>query len=46
MSFGTVFTLFVVPVVYLLLSGKHATVESPEPDQPEELPGAEPEPAT
>jgi multidrug efflux pump len=23
MSFGTVFTLFVVPVVYLLLSGQH-----------------------
>jgi hypothetical protein len=27
MSFGTVFTLFVVPVVYLFLSGKHRTVE-------------------
>ena len=27
MSFGTVFTLFVVPVVYLILSGKHAPVE-------------------
>ncbi len=26
MSFGTVFTLFVVPVVYLLLSGKHEVV--------------------
>ena len=24
MSFGTLFTLFVVPVVYLLLSGKHS----------------------
>jgi hypothetical protein len=23
MSFGTVFTLFVVPVVYLLLAGRH-----------------------
>jgi len=27
MSFGTVFTLFVVPVVYLFLSGKHRTVD-------------------
>jgi len=27
MSFGTMFTLFVVPVVYLILSGKHAPVE-------------------
>lgn len=27
MSFGTLFTLFVVPVVYLLLSGKHRTAE-------------------
>lgn len=27
MSFGTVFTLFVVPVFYLLLSGKHQTAE-------------------
>jgi multidrug efflux pump len=26
MSFGTVFTLFVVPVVYLILSGKHEVV--------------------
>ena len=26
MSFGTVFTLFVVPVFYLLLSGKHAAL--------------------
>jgi multidrug efflux pump len=33
MSFGTIFTLFVVPVVYLILSGKHAPVEEvvPEP---------------
>jgi len=31
MSFGTMFTLFVVPVVYLILSGKHEVVESPEP---------------
>ena len=23
LSFGTLFTLFIVPVVYLLLSGKH-----------------------
>jgi multidrug efflux pump len=27
MSFGTVFTLFIVPVVYLFLSGKHRTVD-------------------
>jgi multidrug efflux pump len=26
MSFGTLFTLFVVPVVYLLLAGRHAKV--------------------
>ncbi len=26
MGFGTIFTLFVVPVVYLVLSGKHAPV--------------------
>jgi multidrug efflux pump len=32
MSFGTVFTLFVVPVVYLLLSGKHEAVEAPQPE--------------
>lgn len=30
MSFGTLFTLFVVPVVYLLLSGKHKAVEVAE----------------
>jgi multidrug efflux pump len=33
MSFGTVFTLFVVPVVYLLLAGRHekrAEVAVPE----------------
>jgi multidrug efflux pump len=32
MSFGTVFTLFVVPVVYLILSGKHEVVEAAEPE--------------
>jgi len=34
MSFGTLFTLFVVPVVYLLLAGRHAgtaTVAAPAP---------------
>ena len=36
MSFGTVFTLFVVPVVYLILSGKHA---------PQDFEAAEPAPA-
>ena len=30
MSFGTVFTLFVVPVVYLILSGKHEKVKEPD----------------
>ncbi len=36
MGFGTIFTLFVVPVVYLLLSGKHEAQESeaPQPDVP------------
>lgn len=38
MSFGTIFTLFVVPVVYLVLSGKHAPVA-------EEAPAAAPAPA-
>jgi multidrug efflux pump len=28
MSFGTVFTLFVVPVVYLLLAGRHEQTEA------------------
>jgi len=33
MSFGTLFTLFVVPVVYLLLAGRHAikTTDTPSP---------------
>jgi multidrug efflux pump len=30
MSFGTLFTLFVVPVVYLLLSGKHEAIAAAE----------------
>ncbi len=36
MGFGTIFTLFVVPVVYLLLSGKHEAreVEAPQPGVP------------
>ena len=29
MSFGTLFTLFIVPVFYLLLSGEHKMVEQP-----------------
>ena len=41
MSFGTVFTLFVVPVVYLLLSGKHEAVEAAEPIASENLVAAE-----
>ena len=31
MGFGTIFTLFVVPVVYLILSGKHEAVEVEDP---------------
>ena len=34
LSFGTLFTLFVVPVVYLLLAGRHASAESTEAGQP------------
>ena len=30
MSFGTIFTLFVVPVVYLMLSGKHEAIPTEE----------------
>jgi multidrug efflux pump len=32
MGFGTIFTLFVVPVVYLILSGKHAPAEEESPE--------------
>jgi multidrug efflux pump len=49
MSFGTVFTLFVVPVVYLLLSGKHESAEVMERAAAEsqlDVPDAQPEPAT
>ena len=43
MSFGTLFTLFVVPVVYLLLSGAHPVRES-DTDVEDEMPvGAIPE---
>ena len=45
MSFGTLFTLFIVPVFYLLLSGEHKIREesvSTAEDSPE-LPGALPE---
>ena len=31
MSFGTLFTLFVVPVVYLLVAGKHRQLVDEEP---------------
>ncbi len=39
MSFGTVFTLFVVPVIYLVLAGKHAQLAAHEiPDgEPAEI---------
>jgi multidrug efflux pump len=37
MMFGTLFTLFVVPIVYLLLAGRHATATEAA------LPGGEPE---
>jgi multidrug efflux pump len=49
MSFGTVFTLFVVPVVYLLLSGKHESAEVMDRAAAEsqlDVPDAQPEPAT
>ena len=42
MSFGTVFTLFIVPVVYLLLSGKHAAVAAEAPAADEGIAGAAP----
>ena len=42
MSFGTIFTLFVVPVVYLLLSGKHEVVKEDEHEPaPAAIPTAE-----
>ena len=43
MSFGTIFTLFVVPVVYLILSGKHEAiaVDTSEPE-PTVMPQPEP----
>ena len=34
MSFGTVFTLFVVPVVYLLLAGRRPSDEAKPPARP------------
>jgi multidrug efflux pump len=40
-GFGTVFTLFVVPVVYLLLSGKHEAVEAQAPEPEPNLVAAE-----
>jgi multidrug efflux pump len=43
MSFGTLFTLFVVPVVYLLLAGRHAKTEATLAAVPE--PGTAPEPS-
>jgi multidrug efflux pump len=48
MGFGTVFTLFVVPVVYLLLSGKHEAVEAAAttPDHERDLGQPEPVPGT
>jgi multidrug efflux pump len=45
MGFGTIFTLFVVPVVYLLLSGKHEAVAEAAPSDAD-VAGAAPEPAT
>jgi multidrug efflux pump len=46
MGFGTLFTLFVVPVVYLILSGKHDVVEAEAPESQSVVAGAEPLPST
>jgi multidrug efflux pump len=46
MSFGTVFTLFVVPVVYLLLSGKHEAIAAAEQASDREIGDAAPIPGT
>jgi multidrug efflux pump len=46
MGFGTLFTLFVVPVVYLILSGKHDVVEAEAPESRSVVAGAEPLPST
>lgn len=46
MSFGTIFTLFVVPAVYLILSGKHEAVKAGKPEKQPTAPGAEPLPST
>jgi multidrug efflux pump len=43
MSFGTLFTLFVVPVVYLLLAGRHAKTEPTQAAV--DAPGTAPEPS-
>jgi multidrug efflux pump len=45
MSFGTLFTLFIVPVFYLLLSGEHKVVESVDDASVDDqgVPGALPE---
>jgi hypothetical protein len=40
-SLGTIFGLFLVPVVYLLLSGKHEGVEVSNPETGEGLTPAE-----
>ena len=45
-GFGTVFTLFVVPVVYLILSGKHDVVEAEAPESQPVVAGVEPLPST
>jgi multidrug efflux pump len=46
MGFGTLFTLFVVPVVYLILSGKHDVVVAEAPESQSVVAGAEPLPST
>ena len=39
LGFGTLFTLFVVPVVYLILAGRHeALARAPSPPAPDEVP--------
>ena len=45
MSFGTMFTLFIVPVFYLLLSGEHKVLDAVDesPSDERDIPGALPE---
>jgi len=46
MTFGTLFTLFIVPVVYLLLTGKHAVVAEEQGTTSDDLPSPTAAPAS